>query len=80
MEEKEYRKEKNTPLAGLVEEMLGDKPQTEASELCRAWEKVRDEHVLILFDPGAKANFTSPEFAATLGIRADEMGCKVGMP
>lgn len=54
--------------------ILGDKPQTEASELCRAWEKVRDQHVLIFFDPGAKANFISPEFVATLGIRADEMG------
>ena len=74
-EEKEDKKgKKPSTSAGLVPDMLGDKPSTDASELCRAWGKVRDQHVLIFFDPGAKANFISPELAATLGIRADEMG------
>ena len=62
------------PTAGLVPDMLGDKPVTDASELCRAWGKVRDQQVLIFFDPGAKANFISPELALKLGIRAEEMG------
>ena len=33
---------KPKPAAGLVPDMLGDKPVTDASELCRAWGKVRD--------------------------------------
>ncbi|MCO5610002.1 hypothetical protein L7F22_064237 [Adiantum nelumboides] len=50
-------------MAGLVPDMVGDKPNSDASELCRAWGKVRDQTMLIFFDPGAKANFTSPESA-----------------
>ncbi|MCO5575867.1 hypothetical protein L7F22_029672 [Adiantum nelumboides] len=61
-------------MAGLVPDMVGDKPSSDASELCRAWGKVRDQTVLIFFDPGAKANFISPELASKLGIRPEEMG------
>ncbi|MCO5566283.1 hypothetical protein L7F22_019959 [Adiantum nelumboides] len=42
-------------------------------ELRRAWEKVRDQQVLIFFDPRAHANFISPELASKLGIRVEEM-------
>ncbi|MCO5601658.1 hypothetical protein L7F22_055781 [Adiantum nelumboides] len=55
-EDKDVRKGKR-PMAGLVPDMVGDKPNSDASELCRAWEKVMDQTVLIVFDPGAKANF-----------------------
>ncbi|MCO5572782.1 hypothetical protein L7F22_026541 [Adiantum nelumboides] len=72
-EDKEDRKGKR-PMAGLVPDMVGDKPNSDASELCRAWGKVRDQTVLIFFDPGAKANFISPELASKLGIRFEEMG------
>ncbi|MCO5551821.1 hypothetical protein L7F22_005324 [Adiantum nelumboides] len=72
-EDKEGRKEKR-PMAGIVPDMVGDKPSSDASELCRAWGKVKDQSVLIVFDPGAKANFISPELASRLGIRSEEMG------
>ncbi|MCO5570133.1 hypothetical protein L7F22_023850 [Adiantum nelumboides] len=72
-EDKEDRKGKR-PMAGLVPDMVGDKPNLDASELCRAWGKVRDQTVLIFFDRGAKANFISPELASRLGIRPEEMG------
>ncbi|MCO5594529.1 hypothetical protein L7F22_048561 [Adiantum nelumboides] len=72
-EDKEDRKGKR-PMAGLVPDMVGDKPNSDASELCRAWGKVRDQTMLIFFDPSAKANFISPELASRLGIRSEEMG------
>ncbi|MCO5578132.1 hypothetical protein L7F22_031970 [Adiantum nelumboides] len=72
-EDKEDRKGKS-PVAGLVPDMVGFKPNLDASELCGAWGKVRDQIVLIFFDPGAKANFISPELASKLGIRSEEMG------
>ncbi|MCO5588710.1 hypothetical protein L7F22_042669 [Adiantum nelumboides] len=72
-EDKEDRKGKR-PMAGLVPDMVGDRPSSDASELCRAWGKVRDQTMLIFFDPGAKANFISPELASKLGIRLEEMG------
>ncbi|MCO5611569.1 hypothetical protein L7F22_065822 [Adiantum nelumboides] len=71
--DKEDRKGKR-PMAGLVPDMVGNKPSSDASELCRACGKVRDQSVLIFFDPGAKANFISPELASKLGIRPEEMG------
>ncbi|MCO5570159.1 hypothetical protein L7F22_023876 [Adiantum nelumboides] len=71
-EDKEDRKGKR-PMAGLVPDMVGNKPNLDASELCRAWGKVRDQTMLIFFDPGAKANFISPELASKLGIRPEEM-------
>ncbi|MCO5570860.1 hypothetical protein L7F22_024589 [Adiantum nelumboides] len=61
-------------MAGLVPDMVGDKPNSDASELCTAWGKVTDQTVLLFFDPGAKANFISPELASKLGIRSEEMG------
>ncbi|MCO5557959.1 hypothetical protein L7F22_011533 [Adiantum nelumboides] len=72
-EDKEDRKGKR-PMAGLVQDMVGDKPNSDASELCRAWGKVRDQTMLIFFDPHAKANFISRELASKLGIRLEEMG------
>ncbi|MCO5552008.1 hypothetical protein L7F22_005516 [Adiantum nelumboides] len=72
-EDKEDRKGKR-PMAGLGPDMVGDKPSSDASELCRAWGKVRDQSVVIFFDPGAKANFISPELASRLGIKSEEMG------
>ncbi|MCO5559736.1 hypothetical protein L7F22_013338 [Adiantum nelumboides] len=61
-------------MASLVPDMVGDKPNSDASELCRAWGKVRNQTMLIFFDPSAKANFISPELASKLGIRPEEMG------
>ena len=37
-------------------------------------ERLGIKHVLIFFDPGAKANFISPELASKLGHKPDEMG------
>lgn len=45
-----------------------------ATELYRAWDKVRDQTMLVFFDPGACANFISLELASNLGIHAKEMG------
>ncbi|MCO5614699.1 hypothetical protein L7F22_068983 [Adiantum nelumboides] len=71
-EDKEDLKGKK-PMVGLVPDMVGDEPNSDASELCRARGKVRDQTMLIFFDPGAKANFISPELASKLGIRPEEM-------
>ena len=46
----------------------------DASRLCYAWGKVRDQDSLILFDPGSTHNFISKELAAKLGIHEHEMG------
>ena len=54
--------------------MIGGEKGDKRSELCRAWGKVRDEHCLLFFDNGAKANFISSELAAKLGICLEEMG------
>ena len=54
--------------------MVGERRNDEASELCRAWGKVRDQTALIFFDSGARANFITPELATQLGIRSEEMG------
>ncbi|MCO5594938.1 hypothetical protein L7F22_048973 [Adiantum nelumboides] len=59
------------PSARLVPHLVGDQQNV---ELCRAWGKVRDQQVLIFFDPRAHANFISTELASKLGIRAEEMG------
>ncbi|MCO5606789.1 hypothetical protein L7F22_060979 [Adiantum nelumboides] len=74
--DEEDRKEKK-PMAGLVPDMVGDKPTSDASELCRAWGKVKNQTVHIFFDPSAKANFISPELASKLGIKSEEMGYTV---
>ncbi|MCO5567677.1 hypothetical protein L7F22_021371 [Adiantum nelumboides] len=60
--------------AGLVPDLVGDQQNVDATELCRAWGKARDQEVLVFFNPGARANFISPELASKLGIRAEEMG------
>ncbi|MCO5583905.1 hypothetical protein L7F22_037822 [Adiantum nelumboides] len=62
------------PSAELVRDLMGDQQNVDAIELCRAWEKVRDQEVLVFFDPGARANFISPELASKLGILAEELG------
>ena len=54
--------------------MVGEQRTDAASELCRAWGKVRDQTALIFIDSGAQANFISPELATQLGIRSEEMG------
>ena len=46
----------------------------EASQLCYAWGKVRDQDAFILFDPGSTHNLISVELAQKLGIRTEEMG------
>ncbi|MCO5605675.1 hypothetical protein L7F22_059858 [Adiantum nelumboides] len=65
---------KPKPSAGLVPDLVGDQQNVDATELCTAWGKVRDQEVLVFFDLGARANFISPELASKLGIRAEEMG------
>ncbi|MCO5598074.1 hypothetical protein L7F22_052164 [Adiantum nelumboides] len=57
-------KKKNLPSVGLVPDMVGDQPCDDASELCRAWGKIRDSTVLIFFDSGARANLITPALAA----------------
>lgn len=46
----------------------------QATQLCFAWGKVRDQNSLILFDPGSTHNFISVELAQKLGIKTEEMG------
>ena len=65
---------KKKPSVGLVPDMIGETREAEASELFRAWGKVRDQTALVFLDSGARANFISPELASKLGIRAEEMG------
>ena len=65
---------KKRPSAGLIPDMIGDTKATEASELFRAWGKVRDQTALMFFDSGARANFITPDLASKLGIRTEEMG------
>ena len=54
--------------------MVGEKRTDDDSYLCRTWGKVRDQTALIFFDPGARANFISPELASQLGIQSEDMG------
>ena len=63
---------KDNPQASMVH----TKPMInqDASRLCYAWGKVRDQDSLILFDPGSTHNFISKELAAKLGIYEHEMG------
>ncbi|MCO5609696.1 hypothetical protein L7F22_063928 [Adiantum nelumboides] len=78
-EDKEDRKGKK-PMACLVPDMVGDKPNFDASELCRAWGKVRDQIVLVFFDPGAKANFISPELWKFLVVTCNYEARQRGVP
>ncbi|MCO5593498.1 hypothetical protein L7F22_047512 [Adiantum nelumboides] len=45
-----------------------------STELCRAWGQVQDHQSLAFFDPGARANFITPQLAEKMGIKTDEMG------
>ncbi|MCO5580416.1 hypothetical protein L7F22_034282 [Adiantum nelumboides] len=49
--------------AGLVPDLAGDQQNMDATELCRAWGKVRNQEVLVFFDSGAPANFISPKLS-----------------
>ena len=73
-EDKDTKGKKSKPSIGLVPDMIVENAINDFSELCRAWGKIRDETALVFFDPGARANFITPELASKLGIRADEMG------
>ncbi|MCO5609603.1 hypothetical protein L7F22_063833 [Adiantum nelumboides] len=64
----------NTRFAGLVPDILGLADADASSELCRTWGQVRDQQSLVFFDPGARANFITPQLAEKMGIKTDEMG------
>ncbi|MCO5611567.1 hypothetical protein L7F22_065820 [Adiantum nelumboides] len=53
---------------------LGSTDVDASSELCRAWGEIRDHQSLVFFDPGARANFITPQLAEKMGIKTDEMG------
>ena len=48
--------------------------QDPSRQLCYAWDKVRDQSSLILFDPRSTHNFIFVELAQNLGIRIEELG------
>ncbi|MCO5575189.1 hypothetical protein L7F22_028986 [Adiantum nelumboides] len=58
----------------LVPDILGSADADASSELCRAWDQVRDQQSLGFFDPRARANFITPQLAEKMGIKTDEMG------
>ncbi|MCO5582838.1 hypothetical protein L7F22_036738 [Adiantum nelumboides] len=62
------------PSAGLVPDILGYTDADASSELCRAWGQVRDQQSLVFFDPGARANFITPELAEKMGVKTNELG------
>ena len=72
--EEEPKVKKIKTSAGLIPDVIGEQVADESTELCRAWGKIRDQEALIFFDPGARANFISPELASRLGIKSEEMG------
>ena len=45
-----------------------------ANQLCYVWGNIRDEHALILMDPGSTHNIISMELAKKLGIQVGDMG------
>ncbi|MCO5567479.1 hypothetical protein L7F22_021172 [Adiantum nelumboides] len=59
---------------GLVLDILGSGKANANSELCRAWGQARDHQSLVFFDPGARANFITPQLAEKMGIKTDETG------
>ncbi|MCO5577096.1 hypothetical protein L7F22_030918 [Adiantum nelumboides] len=67
---------RSRPSAGLVPDFLGSADADASIELCRAWGQVRDLQSLVFFDPGARANFITPQLALAekMGIKTDEMG------
>ncbi|MCO5567019.1 hypothetical protein L7F22_020702 [Adiantum nelumboides] len=58
----------------LVTDILGSADADASSKLCRAWGQIRDQQSLVFFDPGARANFITPQLAEKMGIKTDEMG------
>ncbi|MCO5576629.1 hypothetical protein L7F22_030444 [Adiantum nelumboides] len=46
----ECKGKKPKPNARLILDLVGDQPNVDATELCRAWGKVRDQGVLVFFD------------------------------
>ena len=70
---------RTTKKDNLQASMVHTKPMCneDASCLCYAWGKVRDQDILILFDLGSTHNFISKELAAKLGIYEHEMGYKI---
>ncbi|MCO5572174.1 hypothetical protein L7F22_025925 [Adiantum nelumboides] len=68
-DDKSDRKGKNPkPSAGLQPDLVRDQQNMDATELCKAWGEVRDQEVLVSFDPRACASFISPELASKLRI------------
>ncbi|MCO5555647.1 hypothetical protein L7F22_009192 [Adiantum nelumboides] len=65
---------RSRPSVGLVPDVLGSTDADASSELCRAWGEFRDHQALVFFDPGARANFITPQLAEKMGIKMDEMG------
>ncbi|MCO5559641.1 hypothetical protein L7F22_013242 [Adiantum nelumboides] len=59
---------------GLVPDILGSTDADASTQLCRAWGQVRDHRSLVFFDPGARANFITPQLAEKIRIKTDEMG------
>ncbi len=51
-----------------------EKDIPDANQLCYVWEKIRDQHALMLMDPGSTHNIISKELAEKLGIKAGELG------
>ena len=64
---------KEAPEASSIEANEVKDPQ--ASQLCYAWGRIRDQDAFILFDPGAtNHNFISIELAQRFGITTEELG------
>ncbi|MCO5586489.1 hypothetical protein L7F22_040429 [Adiantum nelumboides] len=62
------------PSVGLAPDILGSVYADASSELCRAWGQVWDHQSLVFFDPGARANFITPQLAEKMEIKTNEMG------
>ena len=63
---------KEAPEASQV--VANEVEDSEASQLCYAWGRIRDQDAFMLFDPGSTHNFISIELAQRLGISTDELG------
>lgn len=70
---RKVRSQASRSSTGLVPDMVGEQPNSDASESCTPWGTMRDPIVLFFFNPGARGNFMTSKFAAKLGICAEEM-------
>ncbi|MCO5603352.1 hypothetical protein L7F22_057502 [Adiantum nelumboides] len=53
----------------------GDTSSAPPNTTCvEPWGQVRDHQSLVFFDPGARANFVTPQLAEKMGIKTNEMG------